>query len=489
MPTRSYSAVIVAGNQPFFLATALDISLNLQASGENPIVFDLESVCYVNTNQYNSILCKIFRISNPLKKFILELAKHQIKYVRLEKVDPTHNVPLDLTISKEQVTSCAISTMRDENPSSVSLNRMSPNLVQEFEDSCALLTRSFGELGTPNQIHIPNGRFPHQEAASQVGEKVESQRYYYERWFEKHTYFHMNFRTLDRIAIQRLFFHEETIDSKTSFDNARKWFNSRLNRFGDLDDYTWGWSESQKGVTVRKESRVKSAAIFTSSEDETKMLGGDWDAFEWQSQWHAIRLAVENLTERGYEIAIRIHPNLSNKSGRSYRRTIKLASDLKRDFDSISIIRHDADVDSYELGKGSDLVIVWNSTLGLEFEALGKPVYFFAPSIYSGVTSARPWHKHFLDESLEFDISSNPNLAEKYMEYLLSLGRPFSQVVNESFGNFSPTGKRALLVQWLSSERNVHSSVTRVVSVLLHRSVLASLIIVYRKMKLSIFLK
>ena len=480
-----YAAVIIAGNQTFYLTTALDISLRLQASGMAPVVIDLFDNCYTNTNQFNPKLCRVFGVTNPLNRFVQALEKNGIDYRPAGEVQAELDESMGLSMSHNEIESCAISMLRDEQPASASIRKIHPRLLFEFASSASSLIKIFNEHGNPTEIHIPNGRFPHQEAASQVSRFLDIPQFFYEKWFELDKYFHMDFRTHDRSEIQRGFLDGNTRYSETHFDNATKWFESRLSRFGDFDDYTWGWSQSQSNFDETKEPIAKKATIFTSSEDETMLLGEAWDAPEWQGQWQAIRLAVQNLANRGYQISIRIHPNLSNKSRRSYRRTIKTSKLLKKDFPDIEIVRHDATIDSYELGKRSDVIIVWNSTLGLEFEALGKPIYYFAPSIYSGVTSARPWHDHCLDEVLEFSISTDPNLAHAYMDYLLALGKPFSKLSTAYSRDFSDIGKRVVFVQWLSSERTVFASFKRLLSVLTHRSLRASFTILYRKMKVK----
>jgi hypothetical protein len=93
--------------------------------------------------------------------------------------------------------------------------------------------------------------------------------------------------------------------------------------------------------------------------------------------------------------------------------------ELKRKHPSLRIIWHDEQVNSYSLVNDTDVIVVWDSTIGLEASGRGKPVWELAASYYDlyadvhqwfGPADAPPVH------SLEYPV--DVARAERFMAYL-----------------------------------------------------------------------
>lgn len=479
------SIIITAGNQPFFLRCALEIALGVRSRGGDPIVVDLSELCEINTFQYNEKLCKVFRISNPRFEFLDEIDRHGITHIKLAKTSIGES-NLGYTISDQKILSNAITLLRDECPKSSALKHMTRKIVKEFDNTASSFDEFLRDCTNVVEVHLPNGRFPHQEAISEVADRFKLKKIYYERWFMPEQFYHSEIRTHNRMYFIEKFSEECFSRVSQGVVDATKWIEDRVIGRSSLEDFSWTW-KSEKNIKhdeladVAESTRLK-IVVFTSSEDEFAMLGDEWDSDYWVDQWTAITEVSDYLLNSGHEVTLRIHPNLANKNRRAFKRTQSHIDELILDRPSIKVISHDAQVNSYDLGLESDAVVVWNSTLGLEMECLGKPVYYLAPAIYSGATQAKPWKDQGPSPEVVFEVSSEPNLALQYLQFLIDKGDEFEKTSNREIGSELGSKKLALVIQWLSTEKRIISSLSRGASVLRNRSFRSSREVIFGKL-------
>jgi hypothetical protein len=148
--------------------------------------------------------------------------------------------------------------------------------------------------------------------------------------------------------------------------------NSRTNSFSS--------SFTIEDFSTFLNSGKKLAAFFSSSRDELEGLGSDWSTFEWRDQYDAFLALGKVLAARDYQLVLRVHPNLQNKTPDDIKFELERIQELRRA--GFCVIAPNSNVSSYSLVKSSDLVIVARSTIGIEAMTAAKPVILTANSFY-----------------------------------------------------------------------------------------------------------
>ena len=221
-----------------------------------------------------------------------------------------------------------------------------------------------------SDIYIPNGRFVDQKAFYLAAQALKPtiRKHFFERGFRENMYYLGDNSLHDRVAIQI----EIANSSKSTLTlEAAKWFDSRKsNREANEFIFKWETNESDSDSIHAR----KLAVLFNSSNDEFVSLGPIWNDSEWKSQWQAFSFVTEKLLHLGYEIVVRLHPNGLNKSRREKSREKKQINAFKNLYPNIKVYDPGEQVNSYFLIQQADLVVVWNSTIGLEASHMGKPV-------------------------------------------------------------------------------------------------------------------
>jgi hypothetical protein len=230
--------------------------------------------------------------------------------------------------------------------------------------------------------YVFNGRLPLTAAIVGALKSADKKVFYYEYAPPTYRIFLEEFRPHSRVQTQEnasrvtadLNQERRKLVAETYLKNRRN--NTSINKFliEGSNTATEGISNSGKPI----------AAIFTSSPDEMVGVGDEWSWGELESQEKAINLASHRLLGLGYEVIIRIHPNMINKSWKLYRREIKLLSSY-----ATKLIRPLEEFDSYNLIEEANIVITCGSTIGLESIAMGKPTFQLGPSFYDLLTDVK----------------------------------------------------------------------------------------------------
>jgi len=150
--------------------------------------------------------------------------------------------------------------------------------------------------------------------------------------------------------------------------------NFRVNRFAGNFTVV---EATENGHEPDNDKRLK-ASIFTSSLDEFAGYNDSaWPGPLWPSQEEAINWVTDELRSRGFDVVLRIHPNLMSKSWGEIRRVRRGLADWQGE-----MIGPANPLSSYEILRESDICFVWASTIGLEASANGIPVYVLYHSLY-----------------------------------------------------------------------------------------------------------
>lgn len=477
--------VLTAGNNPYYMNVAINISSKLINEGNEVLIVDMSEVTNGPVNLYNEGCLRVLGLPSVADHLKSEVKRNNITFLSLDHIHTAHSSDSAIAIVPN-LDSPVISLARDETPSRASFKRILRKMNEEYvnaHQSFSHLLSNFNEL---QAVHIPNGRFPWQRAVIDLANSKGVAVNYYERGLLSDRYFYKPFPTQDRISIERDFrTWLDSANQELEIKFAQEWLNLRMIGKQDKNDFSWNWQNSPLSgdFNVIQESKIKKATIFTSSEDEFVALGQDWNLHKWKNQWQAIEKLVCYLIENNFEVTIRIHPNLANKSHKSYVRTLRNASRISKINSRITIHRHDSNVNSYSLLQQSSLVFVWDSTIGLEASALGKNVFCLAPTLYSSAINA---HELFSEEG--FTTESVPNLQSKidallFLSYLTHRDQILDASLSDNWNYSELEGLRGNLAMWLSADVNILKSVQRGFEVMRHRSLIASIQLISRKLE------
>jgi len=302
------------------------------------------------------------------------------------------------------------------------LMRVASSLVADFYSAYFFTEYLLKENKNIDQVVILNGRAPIQAGGS-VAAKEETKRICYmehggtpglryrmERWVSQ-----------NRLCEQEDILERESVLGSFDLSAAKEWFSDQVSETGS-NRFAQGFQrdtilDQQAGRTKTVFQRPL-ATIFTSSIDE--FAGSDedaWPSSPWQSQEEAIIWLVTELNRKGYDVVIRIHPNLCNKSWQEINRVSKSFSKL-----DARIISPSNSESSYRLMKDSDVCFVWASTIGLEASAYGKPTHIMYHSLYDMVADIRKIEtREHLDGELIWSV--DPSRALVYQTLAMQRGQ------------------------------------------------------------------
>jgi hypothetical protein len=185
-----------------------------------------------------------------------------------------------------------------------------------------------------------------------------------------------------------------------------------------------------------KEKRI--LAIFTSSDWEIAELGlatNSSISSEFANQYTSLtKILNDEFIKENFEIVVRWHPN-HRISGLFEKQAISSVIDGSSE---VTHFRYTDSFDSYQLVEMSDIVLVFNSTIGIEAAYLEKPTILVGNSNYAGLGSVyRPENMRELRNLLTGELGPLPNYgAILYGAYMKNRGTPLqtlSYKVNSYF--------------------------------------------------------
>ena len=381
-----------------------------------PIFNDLASP----TSKYRSWILNIFNLPDP---FSLEVVRARFEAMGVNIVMGESDIyperfddHLLETALSESVDSALITLLRSAIPRNDRRTlRLQEKLRQSgyktFFKACQMI-KTFGI----REIYIPGWRFPHQKlpalAAAQFCLKV----HFFEIGFSRKKYFLAEFPTFDRKQNQlRAEVVTKNMTSTELSQSVERWFTSRQPKAADgTNAYSANWDSR-----LKIDTSSSSVAVFTSSQDEFLSLGPDWMGQAWKDQWEFFHEVLSRYELKDGEIFLRVHPNIKNKSIAEYIREVERILVLSMRHANLRVIWHWNPLSSYTLLSATGMVVVWNSTVGLEASAMGKKVISGAKSYYGDISDVL---QAFTPESLKTSIDSKhqPNKigAMRYLSYI-----------------------------------------------------------------------
>ncbi|TWT67087.1 Capsule polysaccharide biosynthesis protein [Allorhodopirellula solitaria] len=157
------------------------------------------------------------------------------------------------------------------------------------------------------------------------------------------------------------------LDLATQFYDGRR--RPRLNRFAS--------SQSDSFEMPSREGYTRLVSVFLSSQDEFESLGKSWKS-PFPPDYQVMRETCERFPETLF--LIRFHPNQAG-----------IKSDIRSGFDPVEQLPNvrvfgPTDVaNTYEMIDQSDVIVAFNSTVGVEACWAGKPSIMLGPSFYDAL--------------------------------------------------------------------------------------------------------
>ena len=251
---------------------------------------------------------------------------------------------------------------------------MRKNLTQQAF-ACYTALHSWLSENAPDLVAIPNGRTSRQKMARIAAEELGIAVNFYENGrATKDSYYLGTTQPHDRVASQA---EVNTLTSHLSDAEisalAQSWLTERMNPTSGTNTFSAGWGDTRQPKDLA-EPRQR-AVFYSSSADEFLAFGPMWNIDRWSSQFQAFDMFMERLSDKGVDLILRIHPNLSRKSQKYFRGTVAEIKDLKKKHPGLIIHWHNSPTNSYDLAKSADYVIAERSTIALEANLMGKPVW------------------------------------------------------------------------------------------------------------------
>ncbi len=266
-------------------------------------------------------------------------------------------------------------------PESRAIRRMRRILANNALETYRALSAWLSEH-KPDQVMIPNGRTSRQRMARVAAEEQGVDIVLYENGrAKKNSYYLGTTQPHDRISSQAEVAPCTATMSPTEMAGlATQWLAEKMDPHSDTNSFSSRWD--QAGQSKNSSGSKPVAVFFHSSTDEFLAFGPMWHLDEWESQFHAFDLMMSILERKNCDLVLRLHPNLAEKSRSYFLETVQGVQELQKRHPLLTVHWHNSPVNSYDLAASADYVIVERSTIGLEANLMGKPVW---------VTQAAQW--------------------------------------------------------------------------------------------------
>jgi hypothetical protein len=260
------------------------------------------------------------------------------------------------------------------SPESRAMARMRELITNNALATYSAISSWLGEHET-DELIIPNGRTSRQKIARVAAEELGiAVRFYENGRARRNSYYLGTTQPHDRLASQKEVAPlTKNLSSENISQLAEQWLEERMNPSSGTNSFSAAWGRPASHGKL--EGAKPLAVFFPSSTDEFLAFGPMWNIDEWESQFQAFDLMMGVLEKRGCDLVLRFHPSLGEKSRDYFRQTVAGIKELQGRHPSLVVHWHNSPINSYDLVSRADYVIVERSTIGLEANLMGKPVW------------------------------------------------------------------------------------------------------------------
>ena len=393
MTHKSASLILLMSHDAFHLSVVEQLALQ-EIRDHEVIVLDTTNISASKVTSYSSGLLKLFGYRYPALD--LPQVYQDLGCTFLQIPDKSaENLTVDVAFRKsieEAIYSSLITYFRHHRPLEEvkRAKRAAVRLEEEVNKLAAYLANLLEEQPFVSRAFLPNGRFPSQKIAELMFTRRNIETWHYERGEPPLGIYLQNYPPQNRVLSQNAAVTiSQDVPSQEIQDTADNWLQHRADPGGGFNEFAYLWDTNTKERSSKEKGSRKSAGFFSSSQDEFLHLGPEWQRHSWDSQVIAFDKVMTRLESLGYEIFLRIHPNLATKAHSYFKFEKAEFKWLERRHPNLKIYWHDEVVNTYELLKDIDLCIVWDSTVGLEASAAGTPTWTLATTRYGLMADVR----------------------------------------------------------------------------------------------------
>jgi hypothetical protein len=231
---------------------------------------------------------------------------------------------------------------------------------------------------------FPNGRYSHQRAIVETARIREVQSFCYERNRSLGRYFFRSYTVHDREALSADF-ETARFNLKAFESEVDDWLQERTSPNSVNNFFSQHFDPSAKSTSPDLGSKP-AIVYFTSSQDELEALGKQWGMYSWSSQYESLR-EMAKAAAVSYQVFVRVHPNLQNKTSLEKFRELSQLWSLRRL--GVSVIGPFSGANSYDLIDQAEVIATCRSTVGIEAMARGKKVIATANTYYDSLKSLK----------------------------------------------------------------------------------------------------
>jgi hypothetical protein len=389
--------VVLSSYDPSYLRVFEHVIGLARDSGMQSMVLDVTPVSAGGFDTYHRGVLRALRIPIPghdLRQRLSEYGAEVLDIIDVLSTAPEYELTAEaadgLAIS---VPSGLITYTRTDRPNLKrrSVSRVRDDLEREGLSVYRAMRYLLAENPDVNQVVVPNGRFPHQKMATIAAQEAGVSRMHIEHGETPDGAYFQGYAPHHRLAAQKGITEVLAGHSREEIiDTADQWLEHRQPSKDSRNEFAALWQNGlPSSLTAGHGDTRKIAGLFTSSQDEYDSLGPEWQLHSWSSQFEAFDSVLTRLQDAGYRCYLRVHPNLATKADDAFRRERDAVRALGRNHPELVTIWHDDFANTYRLLDATDLVVVWDSTVGMEASARGLPVWTMATSRYGATADVK----------------------------------------------------------------------------------------------------
>lgn len=417
---------LVASYDPTYLRITDHLVRRDITAGRTPVVLDITPTSPAPVESYHRRTLHLFGVAHPGHDLAERMAELGVQYLDVRTVLASAPEKSLTDAQQEQldiaIESALITYYRTDIPrrSVRRIGKLAHALAHEGREVFSAVSHVLAQREF-EVVNLPNGRFPAQKMAmlAAVGAGVST--IHYEKGETPAGAYVQPYAPQNRLVSQAAVADVLAGMTDAQIEKvADEWLARRAPSATSSNSYSANWVDQLPAALRDRPAGQKLIGFFTSSQDEFLFLGKEWHLHEWESQFDAFDRLLTYYESQGALCYLRIHPNLATKAHDCFLRERADLDKLAARHPNLVVIAHDEPVSSYALVASSDGVVVWYSTLGLEANARGIPVWTCAVSRYGEVADIREvFSTNDITDEMLTPWRVDTLGAKKYIAYLV----------------------------------------------------------------------
>lgn len=304
----------------------------------------------------------------------------ELKKIKIESLEQLKNIEIDGSDIGAAAMSSITTNLRDAN---VDLDKFQQILKNYLTTAAIAHFSAINHLTEekPDEMVAFNGRIASVRPALRAAWKLGITTYIHETGKVRDRFWLVKNNFLHSLSGKKSLIEQTVADSRSSFDEMKKiaaeWFEERRAKNSQNQMI---FTEKQVDDHLPEDFSEENINVVIFNSSEYEFYG--FDEFKnkfYENQNECIRRLLEDLGDRqNLKFYVRIHPNLNNENSSQLNELLSLAEK----FPQLKLIDHDSAVDTYALVDVCDVIVVFNSTVGIESVYAGKTPILMGRSIY-----------------------------------------------------------------------------------------------------------